>query len=294
MFAGKTPLGLCATVLHPSGVKTTYLPLDRLDVAKGDKVIQGQRLGFLAAAGDISGKKSHLHMGAVFAGEYINPEDLFSGAFAADFSKLIRRANIPPAGSAVSGGFLGSGITHFSLLSYVERLFSGGTNLLNRFWDFLGKSGTYLSRQAVSIYKYGKKQFRSYLLRIHPWNLLRSSSPMLNSGFGSLRHSIYRNSINLGNNGTVVFDPSGDKEGPAGRVSIPPIHGQAVVSVDIFNNDAGLVRHIDGWEASYEGITWTGDDNLGRIVGTGGYSVAVKTAGGQVSVFAVEVRWHLN
>lgn len=289
MFAGKTPLGLCATVLHQSGIKTTYLPLSHLDVAKGDTVTQGQRLGSLSSSGDMSGKNSHLHMGAIFGGEYINPEDLFSGVFSADFSKLIRRANIPPADYVPGKVSPGSSTWQFPLLSYAGRLFSEGTTLLSKFWRFLDRSGSYISKQALYLYRSGKKLFKSYLTRTLPRPVITRSPLISRNGFVG-----WRRFLNIEKDLTVVFDPSGDQDEPTSRVKILPLSGQAVVSADIYDGSAAPIRHVGGWEGSSEGLFWTGDDNRGRIVENGRYSIAVNTLDGRVSIFIAEVKWHLH
>lgn len=287
-FAGKTPLGFCATVLHQSGVKTTYLPLASLDVAKGDVVTQGQRLGSLSASGDKSGGSSHLHMGAIFGGEYINPEDLFSGVFSADFSKLIRRGNIPPADSAPGAMSPGASSWQFPLLSYAGRLFSEGATFLQKVWHFLDRSGSYLAKQARYIYKSGKKLFKSHLSRTLPRPVLVPSALISRTGFAG-----WRRFLSIKKDFTVVFDPSGDRDDPTSRVRILPLGGQSVVSADIYDGNAALIRHIGGWEGSSDGLFWTGDDSRGRIVENGRYSIVVNTLDGRVSICIAEVKWHL-
>jgi murein DD-endopeptidase MepM/ murein hydrolase activator NlpD len=110
VFAGHTPLGNCVSIRHADGVKTTYLPLGKVAVGQGDEVPQGRLIGYVASGGDCSSTAPHLHLGAVFAGDYLDPESLFKGEFRPDYSKLIRRGDLPPdeSGNTLTGfGLLG-------------------------------------------------------------------------------------------------------------------------------------------------------------------------------------------
>jgi murein DD-endopeptidase MepM/ murein hydrolase activator NlpD len=59
------------TVLHRSGLRSTYEPLDAL-VEVGDVVTRGQRLGTLAAGGHCA-PKACMHLGALRGETYLDP-----------------------------------------------------------------------------------------------------------------------------------------------------------------------------------------------------------------------------
>ncbi len=60
------------TVLHASGVRSTYEPVVT-SVAVGASVARGERLGRLAGAGSHCGVEPCLHLGALRGREYLDP-----------------------------------------------------------------------------------------------------------------------------------------------------------------------------------------------------------------------------
>ncbi len=272
-FAGKTPAGSCVSILHKNGIKTTYLPLESINVSRGDTVAQGHTIGTAAAGGDSSCSVSHVHMGAIFAGEYIDPEALFSGEYKADLSKLIRRGNIPPSGGAsvMTGA---SRLSAWPVFSVILRFLKGGSNLITKFWTFLGKTGS----------RFLKKSLRGFAGGIDAWRLPPFARTVL-SGF--------RRPFISGTRQVFVFDPSGDRDEPDNCLYISLAKDQAVRLVDIYDNEANLVRRLEGWSQPAGGIYWSGDDNDGRIVKPGLYSVMIRSADGETRVILAEVRWHI-
>lgn len=60
------------TVLHPSGVRSTYEPVSA-EVRVGQVVARGERLGALAEAGSHCVPRACLHLGAVRDRTYLDP-----------------------------------------------------------------------------------------------------------------------------------------------------------------------------------------------------------------------------
>ena len=80
-FAGGTPLGPCVSIVHPGGLKTTYVSLGALAVRSGEKVSQGQVLGTSDGSKDRSSSSPHLHFGLFLNGKAIDPLPLLQGRF---------------------------------------------------------------------------------------------------------------------------------------------------------------------------------------------------------------------
>ncbi len=78
-FAGSTPLGLCVTVEHAAGLKTTYVALAVVSVRKGQTLARGQILGTSDGTRDRSSAAPHLHFGAALNGKAIDPMLLLEG-----------------------------------------------------------------------------------------------------------------------------------------------------------------------------------------------------------------------
>jgi hypothetical protein len=286
-FSGQTPVGLCVSILHKNGIKTTYLPMEATNVSRGDTVIQNQKIGTLAAAGDMSSGVSHLHMGAIFAGEYIDPETLLSGDYQTDLTKLIRRGNIPPVGAPVLMTAAGK-ISAWPVVSALVRFLSGGASLITRFWDFLGKTGSFLAKQTNFWFQTGLKFFKN---RLGSWNGGTGARRLLSfppRGFIGVRHPVA-----AGNAGVVVFDPSGDHTEPNSRLYISLLNESIALSIDIYDSKATVVKRLEGWNRSASGVYWSGDDYEGRIVEPGLYSVVIRSIDGSAQVILAEVRWHL-
>jgi murein DD-endopeptidase MepM/ murein hydrolase activator NlpD len=71
-FAGPVAGGRFVSVDHPDGVRTTYSWLIAIDVSAGSPVARGQVLG-RTGPGHPGVEPPHLHLGARFAGSYIDP-----------------------------------------------------------------------------------------------------------------------------------------------------------------------------------------------------------------------------
>jgi murein DD-endopeptidase MepM/ murein hydrolase activator NlpD len=60
---------------HGQGFMTLYMHLSRIEVASGDKVRKGERLGLSGATGRVTGP--HLHFAARWHDAYLDPAGLF-------------------------------------------------------------------------------------------------------------------------------------------------------------------------------------------------------------------------
>jgi hypothetical protein len=67
--------GNCVVVDHGQGFMTLYMHLSRIEVASGDQVRKGQRLGLSGATGRVTGP--HLHFAARWHEAYLDPAGLF-------------------------------------------------------------------------------------------------------------------------------------------------------------------------------------------------------------------------
>ena len=67
------------TVVHPSGLRSTYEPVDAA-VRRGDLVVRGSPLGSLVEAGSHCGALACLHLGAIRDAAYLDPLTLLGGA----------------------------------------------------------------------------------------------------------------------------------------------------------------------------------------------------------------------
>ncbi len=287
-FAGKTPIGLCVAILHKNGIKTTYLPLESIKVSRGESVVQGQTIGTAAAGGDISYPAAHLHLGAIFAGEYIDPESLLSGDYETDLTKLIRRGNIPPGGD-VSGFAPVGGSSSWSVISLVVGYLNNGAELFYRFRGFFNDTGSFLKSQADFLFRTGLR-FLGKGIKGFSRGAAASRLPAFMRAFTSG----FRRPLTIGKTGqVVVFDPSGDRDDPDNSLFISLADNRAVIMVDIYNDNAVLVRRLDGWSRPAGGVYWRGDDSDGRIVEPGFYSIVIRSIDGETRVVLAEVRWHL-
>ena len=71
-FAGHVAGDLHVSIDHPDGVRTSYAFLGSIDVKAGSAVGRGTRVGTVGA-GHPGSDASHLHFGARYAGQYIDP-----------------------------------------------------------------------------------------------------------------------------------------------------------------------------------------------------------------------------
>ncbi len=72
-FAGFTPLGLCVSIDHQMGFRSTYVSLKRIYVKKGDKVERGQVIALSDGSMDRSSSSPHLHFGLYLNGKPVDP-----------------------------------------------------------------------------------------------------------------------------------------------------------------------------------------------------------------------------
>ncbi len=303
-FAGHTPLGNCVSVKHVNGVKTTYLPLDKVAVSAGDQVGQGQTIGYVAAAGDPSCASSHVHIGAIFAAKYIDPETLWRGEFRTDFSRLIRRADIPPAGVAIAstGNSISTAgplatVAHngvFSFFTWLAGLWRGAQGFVARGWS----AGTAFLRRLLDIgastFHWSKSLWKSTLSLFGRRACVVGKS----KAFWPAVRDISRSGIGYGLGPAAPagclcrLDPSGDATFPGDRVTILLDFGTRARGLDVFNNDGVRIRVVERWEGSAREISWTGEDDSGRIVPNGLYTIIVRQTNGPGAGCLVEVKWH--
>ncbi len=90
-FAGKIGSALYLSLDHPDGVRTTFSWLSSVAVRKGDRVVTGD---VVAASGEghAGSAVPHLHLGARYGGDYIDPVPLFEPL---DLVGLVHLAPLP-------------------------------------------------------------------------------------------------------------------------------------------------------------------------------------------------------
>lgn len=277
VFAGHAPQGGCVTIKHDDGIKTSYLPLQPLLVANGERVSRGQPVGRTAPAGDASSPAAHLHLGARFAEEYIDPESLFSGEFKLDYTKLIRLGNLPPGSAATAQLSTGPVDVPFFFWNtagrFVAGIFDWGRDAGHRLLNFGNASRQFVGRQAVRFYKGSS----AHLAKTWP-------------AFSSRVRFILNGNQTTG---IIVFDPSGDASEPDSRLSVALPGGNPTLSVTVYDSAADRVRTLEGWNQAASGVSWSGDDDTGAIVAPGMYTVIARQLDGRTTVILTEVRWHL-
>lgn len=109
-FAGNTPVGMCVSVLHQGGFKTTYVSLGSAMVRRGQELQKGQVLGTSDGSRDHSSSAPHLHFGMFLNGVAVDPLPLLQGRW------------LDPAQSL----FLGPCEDQASIDAYVSRHTDGG------------------------------------------------------------------------------------------------------------------------------------------------------------------------
>jgi murein DD-endopeptidase MepM/ murein hydrolase activator NlpD len=77
-FAGPVAGALFVSIDHPDGVRTTYSWLSEVRTRVGDRVERGEIVG-LSGSGHPGLEPPHLHFGARYGGEYIDPMLLLGG-----------------------------------------------------------------------------------------------------------------------------------------------------------------------------------------------------------------------
>jgi hypothetical protein len=78
-FAGPTPVGICVSILHPGGFKTTYVSLGSAAVRRGQELQAGQVIGRSDGSLDHSCSSPHLHFGMFMGGVAVDPLPLLQG-----------------------------------------------------------------------------------------------------------------------------------------------------------------------------------------------------------------------
>lgn len=81
-FAGRTPVGLCVSIVHGGGFKTTYVSLASCGVRRGERVEAGDFLGTSDGTGDPSSSSPHLHFGLFLGGRPVDPLPFLRDGFA--------------------------------------------------------------------------------------------------------------------------------------------------------------------------------------------------------------------
>jgi len=84
-FAGKVAGSLFVSIDHADGIRTTYSWMSVIDVKKGQQLAAGSVIG-ATGVGHPGSTLAHLHFGARFSGEYLDPMLLLSPL---DLSALI-------------------------------------------------------------------------------------------------------------------------------------------------------------------------------------------------------------
>jgi hypothetical protein len=101
-----------------------------------------------------------------------------------------------------------------------------------------------------------------------------------------------RSEIFASGGGLVCFDPSGDAVSPLDRISVVSGLSAPAQSVDIFDASGARIRSFDACELGAADLDWAGEDDLGRIVPDGMYTVIDRAVNGRTCSFSVEVKWH--
>ena len=93
-FAGRVAGDVHVSIDHPDGVRTSYAFLSSTSVRTGDPVLRGAEIGS-AGPGHPDSGAAHLHLGARYAGRYIDPMVLLERR---SLVGLIRLAPLPEPG----------------------------------------------------------------------------------------------------------------------------------------------------------------------------------------------------
>ena len=149
-WVGELPRGSFVSVSHTGGVRTIYLDLERVDVARGERVARGQPIATVSGRGDNSSPQPHLHFGAYLNGTPVDPVLFMGGLATESFIRLcpVERPGGSGRASAVegddTGGFwqsLGRGLK--SVFSGVTRpavwLWSGLESGVSAVWNGAAK-----------------------------------------------------------------------------------------------------------------------------------------------------------
>jgi len=77
-WVGELPRGRFLSISHAGGVRTTYLDLERIEVARGERVMLGQVIATVSGGRDGSSPRPHLHFDVYVHGTPVDPR-LFIG-----------------------------------------------------------------------------------------------------------------------------------------------------------------------------------------------------------------------
>ncbi|MEJ5186043.1 MAG: M23 family metallopeptidase [Candidatus Geothermincolales bacterium] len=133
-FAGFTPVGLCISLDHGGGFRTTYVSLKEASVRRGERVKRGQVIAKSDGAQDRSSGCPHLHFGMYLDGKAIDPLPFLSG-LAPDPGKCLFLGPCDESSPAAGGATPEKG--GGSMSSPVDGEVPAGKNPLSRRWDFL-------------------------------------------------------------------------------------------------------------------------------------------------------------
>lgn len=276
-FTGSTPEGTAVSIKHANGIRTTYLPLASVLVTKSESVRQGQALGKLAGGGDSSLATPHLHLGAILAGKYIDPESLLDGRFKMDFSQLIRRGNIPPGpvshemgkGQTVSGD---ERSLWEKIIDFVMSLPEMADEFITGIIDAVMAGGRFLLKEFLwALEGFGRipSAFLNWIGTVRP----EGEPPTI--PFGRSSGPIWAGPQQ---DQRVAFDPSGDHAEHSVRI-------QTDGQIRITDGAGTLIKTIEAQNGS---AIWDGLDEAGRIIAEGLYLAL--SPSGQIAV--VEARYH--
>jgi hypothetical protein len=124
-FAGGTPVGLCVSIIHDGGFKTTYVSLGSVAVRRGQKVEAGWKVGVSDGTKDRSSSSPHLHFGMYVSGKAVDPLPFLRGLL------------LDPAECL----FLGPWEDEGAVAAYLDYHDSGGfLDLLGRGFKALGRT----------------------------------------------------------------------------------------------------------------------------------------------------------
>ncbi|MBN1288957.1 MAG: M23 family metallopeptidase [Actinobacteria bacterium] len=88
IWVGEVPRGVCVTISHAGGVKTTCLDLLNVYVSSGEKVRKGQEIGTVNGKRDDSSSACHLHFSSSLNGTPVDPAVLIDEVDTGSFIRL--------------------------------------------------------------------------------------------------------------------------------------------------------------------------------------------------------------
>lgn len=186
VFAGFTPTGLCVSIDHQKGYRTTYVALLHIYVRKGERVSRGHVIALSDGSLDRSSSSPHLHFGVYLHGKPVDPLPFLSG-FDPDPSECLF---LGPCceGSDVGGSSL-------SRRGELALSGAGGNELargsaLHRAWYFLAK------RVKTAWVRFRDSVSRFFRERL--WGFLTSTARSVCTGVRSLLSNPYAKGVLAG------------------------------------------------------------------------------------------------